>query len=82
MLRRTTSDYQLPLRNARRFFSLVPLMVFFMALLVLSSADKHSNAAGFLHLVLQSAIVALASSLISIAAYGLYRYLVDRSPGL
>jgi TRAP-type C4-dicarboxylate transport system permease small subunit len=37
---------------------------------------------GFSHALLRVVAVSLASAIVCIAAYGFYRYLLDRSPGL
>jgi hypothetical protein len=81
LLQSTNSECQTHLYNARRFFSLVPLLVFLLTLMLFSSLAGHSYA-DFLHVLLQSITVSLASVFVSIAGYGFYRYLTERSPGL
>ncbi len=77
----TTGDNQARLQAARRFFSLVPIVVFFLTLMLLASPGGHSSIE-FLHIVLQSLATSLSSTFVSVAAYGFYRYLLERSPGL
>jgi hypothetical protein len=81
LLQNATPDFERRLRDARRFFSLVPLVVFLGSLLLFGTLDGHSYVR-FLHIMLQAIAVSLASVFISIAAYGFYRYLNERSPGL
>ena len=68
------------LKTARRFFSLIPIATFLIMLILLASAS--SSAEEFGHAVLRSFLVALVSALVCVAAYGFYRYLQERSPGL
>ena len=83
MLLHNTSLMQPRLQVARRIFSLVPLVVFFLTLMALAStAPSGHSTAEFLHTVLQAVATSLASTFVSIAAYGFYRYLLERSPGL
>jgi hypothetical protein len=81
LLQNASPDFQRRLRDARHFFSLVPLLVFLAALVLFGALDSYTNI-GFLRLLLQAIAVSLASIFISIAAYGFYRYLTERSPGL
>jgi len=83
LLRNANSDFQTRMNSARRFFSLLPLFVFLLTL-VLFSLDRHyyHSYAEFLNVLLQSIAVSLATVLVSIAGYGFYRYLTERSPGL
>ena len=81
LLQNATPDFQRRLRDARRFFSLVPLVVFLGALLLFGTLEERSYT-GFLHIMLQAIAVSLASVFVSIAVYGFYRYLTERSPGL
>ena len=67
--------------NARRILRFLPVLVFLLTLMVLAAPAGHS-AADFVHAILQSAAAALASCFVSIAAFGFYRYMLDRSPGL
>lgn len=69
------------LHTARRVFSLLPILVFLLTLMLLSTSVEQSYSE-FLTVLLQSIATSLASSFVSIAAYGFYRYLVDRSLGL
>ena len=68
------------LRTARRFFSLIPLVTFLVMLILLSSGAE--SAAGFGQAVLRSLVSALVTALVCVGAYGFYRYLQERSPGL
>ena len=81
LLHNSSSDWQFRLHNARRVFSLVPLFIFLVSLMVFSSTSGQSYLQ-FIHVVLQSIALALASSFVSVGAYGFYKYLVERSPGL
>jgi hypothetical protein len=81
LLRNTNSECQTRLHNARRFFSLVPLLVFLLTLMLFSSSDRRSYM-DLIYVLLHSLAATMASVLISIAAYGFYRYLTERSPGL
>ena len=81
LLQNTSPDLQIRLHTARRIFSLLPLIVFLLTLIVFSSTLKYSYL-DFLQVVLQATAVSLASSFVSIGAYGFYCYLTDRSPGL
>ena len=81
MLHHRSLDTTIRFRNARRFFSIVPLVIFVLALMLFSSADRHSYF-GFLNVLFRSTAVSMASIFVSIAAYWFYRYLRERSPGL
>ena len=82
MLRYNTDhEWESRLYTARRVFMLVPIVVFLMTLMVLATSVPQSYT-HFLSIVLQSIAVSLTSSVVSIAAYGFYRYLNERSPGL
>ena len=76
-----SSDLQPRLRTARRVFGLVPIAVFLLTL-VIFAAPVAPSAVQFLHLLLRSVVTSLATSFVCIAAYGFYRYLIERSPGL
>ena len=69
------------LHTARRAFGLIPMIVFLLALSIFMSVAPPSFY-GFSHALLRVIAVSLASSIVCIAAYGFYRYLLDRSPGL
>lgn len=81
LLQNTNPEAKTSLENARRFFSVLPLLVFLLTLMLFSSVGSNSYGA-FLHALCESLAVSLTSVLISIAAYGFYKYLTDRSPGL
>jgi hypothetical protein len=81
LLHHTSTGVQSRLNTARRIFSLLPFVVFVLTIMLLASAEQ-TTYAGILHVVLQAAATSLASSFVSIAAYGFYRYLLERSPGL
>jgi len=68
------------LKTARRFFALIPLVIFLIMLVLLSSGGQ--SASGFAQVVLRALVVALVTALVSVGAYGFYRYLQERSPGL
>ena len=68
------------LKTARRFFALIPLVTFIVMLVLFSLGAQ--SAAGFAQAVLRALVVALATGLVSVGAYGFYRYLQERSPGL
>lgn len=77
----TQHTFNYRLYTARRVFSLLPVVVFVLTLMLLTSYSSDSSQ-NILHVVLQSIATSLASSFVSIAAYGFYRYLIERSPGL
>lgn len=81
LMRYTQPAQDRRLYTARRVFSLLPFLVFVLTLMLLSSVTGYSYE-NTLHILLQSIATSLASSFVSIAAYGFYRYLIDRSPGL
>lgn len=81
LMQNTSHGLQNRLNTARRVFSLLPFLVFVLTLMLLASASD-STYANIIHIFLQSTATSLASSFVSIAAYGFYRYLLERSPGL
>ena len=81
MLVYTENNEQDRLRTARRVFGLVPVVVFLLTLMLFTASFEPSPQ-HFLQLMLRVAVATLASSLVCVAAYGFYRYLVDRSLGL
>lgn len=81
LLQNSNQEWQFRLHNARRVFSLVPILVFLVSLMLFSSTAGQSYVQ-FMQVLLESVAVSLASSFVSIAAYGFYKYLVERSPGL
>jgi hypothetical protein len=76
-----SSPSQTHLHSARRIFSLVPVMVFLVTVMLLARPAEHSYVE-FSHVLFQAVAASLASCFVSIAAYGFYRYLLDRSSGL
>jgi hypothetical protein len=76
-----TPRFEDRLHIARRIFGLIPVIVFLLALSVFMSVAPPSFY-GFSNALLRVIAVSLASSIVCIAAYGFYRYLLDRSPGL
>jgi hypothetical protein len=76
-----TVDWQNRLRTARRIFSLVPVLVF-LSTLILFAGPVGESPYLFMQLLLRVIAASLASSFVCIAAYGFYRYLLERSPGL
>ncbi len=78
------------LRTARRVFGLIPVLVFLVTF-ILFAQQFNSPAAPtgsiptvyiFLDILLRSLAASLTSGVLCIGAYGFYRYLVERSPGL
>lgn len=69
------------LQSAKRAFSLIPVFVFVLAL-VLLVRPVGGSPYEFLQLLLRVVVTSLTSCFVCIAAYGFYRYLVERSPGL
>ena len=74
-----SGDYRL--HTARRIFALIPLVVFLLTLALFAGQAEHS-VTGFAQALLRVIATSLASSLVCIAAYGFYSYLLDRSHGL
>jgi ABC-type Fe3+ transport system permease subunit len=77
------------LRTARRVFGLVPVLVFLLTFILLaqqfnSPADPGTDPTFylFLDILLRSLAASLTSGVLCIGAYGFYRYLIERSPGL
>ena len=68
------------MKTARRFFAIIPLFTFIIMLVLLVSGTQ--SAMGFGQVVLRALVVALVTALVCIGAYGFYRYLQERSPGL
>lgn len=66
---------------ARRFFGLVPVIIFFLTLIMFAGPIDQSPAY-FLQMVLRAMVASVAASFVSVAAYGFYRYLMQRSYGL
>lgn len=77
----STPRFEDRLHTARRAFGLIPMIVFLLALSFFMSVAPPSFY-GFSHALLRVVAVSLSSSIVCIAAYGFYRYLLDRSPGL
>ena len=75
------TDWQIRLHTARRVFRLVPIIIFLFVLILLATPVEHSPVQ-FMQLLLHAVVASLASSFVCIAAYGFYRYLLERSPGL
>lgn len=69
------------LQTAKRVFSLVPLVVFFVTLALFAGQAEHSFTS-FAEVLLRVIATSLASSLVCIAAYGFYCYMQDKSYGL
>lgn len=72
---------QTRLGAARRVFTLVPAVVFLLTL-ILSAASADPATLQFMQMFLRSLVASLASSFVCVAAYGFYRYLLQRSTGL
>ncbi|MBF6612044.1 MAG: hypothetical protein IVW55_02850 [Chloroflexi bacterium] len=79
------SPYHAPwhdrLHTARRIFSLIPIVVFFLSLMIFAQPIGDAPFL-FVQMLLRGIVTALASSFVCMAAYGFYRYLIERSPGL
>ncbi|HYO48394.1 MAG TPA: hypothetical protein VEW94_00975 [Chloroflexia bacterium] len=75
------SDKDNRLRLARQAFSLVPLVVF-LTTLILFAMPNEPSLHQFTQMLLRALVAALASAFVCIGAYGFYRYLIERSPGL
>ncbi len=76
-----SSGKQARLRTVRRLFGLIPLLVFLVTLILLAPYSSHSSY-GFAQLLLRSLATTLASTFVCVAAYGFYRFLLERSAGL
>ncbi|HEX8597431.1 MAG TPA: hypothetical protein VF952_02850 [Chloroflexia bacterium] len=78
------------LKTARRVFGLIPVLVFLLTFIMfaqqLNSPTAQAGTAPtfyiFLDILLRSLAASLTSGVLCIGAYGFYRYLVERSPGL
>jgi hypothetical protein len=77
------------LKTARRVFGLVPVLVFLLIFILLAQQFASPDLAGasptfylFLDILLRSLAASLTSGVLCIGAYGFYRYLIERSPGL
>jgi hypothetical protein len=68
------------LRTARRFFGLIPVFTFVLMLVLLATGG--AGEAGVAQVILRALVVALVTALVCVGAYGFYRYLQERSPGL
>lgn len=69
------------LHTARRIFSLVPVVVFFVALVLMAEPSGQSPS-HFLQVLLRVTGASLASAFVCIAAYGFYKYMHEKSFGL
>lgn len=78
------------LKTARRVFGLIPVLVFLLTFITfaqqLNSPAAQAGATPtfyiFLDILLRSIAACVTSGVLCIGAYGFYRYLVERSPGL
>ena len=70
------------LRVARRVFSLIPILVFIGMFLLLASLHGIGTMAELAQTLMRALVIALSASFVCFAAYGFYRYLNERSPGL
>ena len=75
------TDWQSRLYTARRVFRLIPVFVFLLSLALFAEPVGNSPYQ-FGQLLLHVALASLASSVVCVAAYNFYRYLIERSPGL
>lgn len=69
-------------RIARRVFSAIPVLVFAGMFLLFATLQGIGSAAELAQMLMRSLVVALATALVCVAAYGFYKYLNERSPGL
>ncbi|MEO8285796.1 MAG: hypothetical protein ABI670_05125 [Chloroflexota bacterium] len=83
MIRYSAYDtgWQIRLHTARRVLGLVPFVVFLVALILFARTFAQSPY-GFTQLFIRVTAVSLASWLVCIAAYGIYRCRLDSSHGL
>ncbi len=78
------------LKTARRVFGLIPVLVFLLTFIMfaqqLNAAVAQTSASptfyNFLDILLRSIAASVTSGVLCIGAYGFYRYLIERSPGL
>ena len=77
-----SSNRQARLRVARRVFILIPLLVFIGMFLLLATLHGIGTTAELVQTLMRSLVIALSVSFVCFAAYGFYRYLHERSPGL
>ncbi|MDQ5824033.1 MAG: hypothetical protein M3441_07455 [Chloroflexota bacterium] len=78
------------MKTARRVFGLIPVLVFLLTFITFAQQFNSPAAqAGatptfyiFLDILLRSIAASVTSGVLCIGAYGFYRYLVERSPGL
>ena len=77
------------MKTARRVFGLVPVLVFLLTFILFAQQFNSPAHAGvplsfylFLDILLRSLAASLTSGVLCIGAYGFYRYLIERSPGL
>ncbi len=73
---------QARLRVARRVFRIIPLFVFVAMFLLFATQYGLTSTAALIQALLRALLIALAVAFVCIAAYGFYRYLHERSPGL
>jgi ABC-type Fe3+ transport system permease subunit len=77
------------LKTARRVFGLIPVLVFLLTFIMFAQQLNSPTQAGatptfytFLDILLRSLAASLTSAVVCIGAFGFYRYLIERSPGL
>ncbi|HEY0071846.1 MAG TPA: hypothetical protein VGE04_17945 [Chloroflexia bacterium] len=78
------------LKTARRVFGLIPVLVFLLTFVLLAQQFNSPAAQTgatptfylFLDILLRSLAATCTSGVLCIGAYGFYRYLIERSPGL
>ena len=75
------TDWQMRLQAARRVFGLIPIVVFLLGIMVFATPVEHSPVE-FAQVVLRAMVMSLASLFVCVGAYGFYRYLIEKSPGL
>ena len=70
------------MRVARRIFTLIPVLVFVAMFLLFATQQGIATIPTFVQALLRATVIALAAALVCVGAYGFYRYLHERSPGL
>lgn len=76
-----TVDWHNRLNTARRIFGLIPVVVFVFSLMLFAQPVGESPYQ-FAQILLHVVAASLTAGFICAAAYGFYRYLLERSPGL
>lgn len=77
-----SSKRQAKLRVARRVFRLIPVLIFVAMFLLFATQQGIATIPTFLQALLRALLIALSAAVVCVAAYGFYKYLHERSPGL